>query len=148
MCLRRCNKIKVEQDIVCYKVVCVKLEDCLYTSPFKKSTLWEFGKMKEIKNLTRKNISLYKQQILQNNYMYRIDGCSYHSFKEKDDAVKFIKKGYIKNNWKKYAVLECKIPKNSKYIFEGDFETITEEPIRSYASQKLKPIKIAWKYDD
>ena len=147
MCLRYCNKVVAEEDIICYKVVNVVPGGVCFKSPVKKS-FYFIGKKKEIKNvsLKSKNLSIYKEKLLTNSRIRKIDSCAYHTFKTLDEARSFIN-CYYDTSIKR--ILKCKIPKNSKYIFEGTFNyggktpfSENGEPIKnSYASQKLIPIE-------
>ena len=133
MCLVKCHKLNINEDIICYKYVTVKLDGYLYQSPVRKNTFWQIGKQKEIKNLTGE-ISEYKAKLLHNSYIDKINGCAYHTFENLEDAMTYASFGSPRH----YAILKCIIPKSSKYVFKGE----NFEGKQSYASQKLKPIEI------
>lgn len=136
MCLRNAKKIEPAGDITCYKVVVpfVNKKDgdrIDYSSPYQSRKKWVLGKMSTIGK--RNHPEIYRMEDDKTMVIYR---GAYHSFVNKLDAINFCKHYYATS----LVVLECIIPKDSKYVYEGEFTTWTCT-YKSYASHKLKPIR-------
>ena len=69
----------------------------------------------------------------------KINDGAYHTFKNYEDALASYNNGKGGQH-----IIECIIPKNSKYTYIGTCLLFTNQTVcvESYASQKLKPIKI------
>ena len=129
MCLYNSKKIeKIDEDIICYKAFYVKRKGFkkIITSPVKSNYVWEDKKGE---------LSFDRPEILDGD---KIGAFAFHSFKEKDPAIRFAK--YLDNYFNKedgrFVVYECTIPKDTKFLYEGDncFWVYCK---KGWASQKL-----------
>lgn len=128
MCLRHPNKIEIDKDTICYKVVTKKLTGEL-VSPYMASK-YPLGKTKKL----QRSEPIFKWD---NFHDYEIiEGGAYHTFKKYKDAKKYA----IADGWNG-VVIQCIIPKNTKFIYEGWYDTYVGM-FPSYASEKVKPVKI------
>ena len=127
MCLFSNQKKKIaKEDIICYKIV-DKLTDNHYMTPFQHMNV---SLNTEYVDTTPENDDLltFKQ----------IKGGYYHSFKDKDNALK-----YIQDFGSGACVLKGIIPKGSEY-YEGIFifyYNIPSDFLSAYASKKIKYIE-------
>lgn len=122
MCLNKAVRIKPEEDIVCYKLFYKRDSDNTLYSLYRRSPY----KLNNTKNTCAENPKIYCS-----GFSYHIEGNALHSFANYEDAKKY------KSKYHKAIIVKCIIPKNSKYIYEGVFSDV-----KSYASQKIKPIEI------
>lgn len=126
MCLRDPKLILHDNDIVCYKYLRVSENGTILESPYF-SKQWAIGRTESLKKRTGPDI-------VNEGFMTAINGGAYHSYASLEDA-RYDASCVCTYP---YAIVECIIPKNSKYTYLGN--VFYNEP--SYASQKLKPIKI------
>lgn len=142
MCLRNPKLITPSEDIVCYKILGTYENDIndLINIDSKVQTHYKLNKTKSLNRNTEDIID----SINDNTY---IEGGAYHSYFDLEDAIYFAKRSI----WINLYIVECIIPKNSKYIFEGttgymihnkSTKTKFQKDCNCYASQKIKPIKI------
>lgn len=140
MCLYNADKIKNHGELTCYKVVFQKgLFKKKYFSVFEKFR-YEIGKAYEVQT---KGKSYYVK------HRDIINGGFFHTFKNYDDAVDFLKLFSPFNKRFTFKIIECVIPSDC-YVYEGEYEyRIADSEIRmprSYASTKIFPKKI-WKFE-
>lgn len=132
MCLIKAKQIHPEGDIICYKVV-QEREGGVFSSPYYSNKIWKLGKTETLKARSHPDI---RDAIW--GYYKVIYGGAYHSHEFLGQAISFAKmSGY--SDYIPRVVLECRIPKSSKYVYRGEDGT--------YASQKLKPIRIVYRID-
>ena len=144
MCLSRAMKITPTDSIVCYKVM--TMNECpegLHSLFFSEKT-WKLGRTASIKN---RATPVIKQGSLWNDRTEftppLIQDGAYHTYMEKYDAIAEASQ-YLSN---RIVVVECLIPKNSKYVYTGMCPS-NGTLVAGYASQKLKPIKIIHPYKE
>lgn len=142
MCLTVTKKIKPTEDIVCYKCVRVYTlhNSYAHVSPFYKHTVWIPNVTNHIKPAERE-IILNKEP--QKNDM--IESGAFHTYKNLSDAEAEATAFGLR-------VLECVIPKESMYVYEGLAprwsQTLHEYiQVPGYASQRLRPVKLAFKHE-
>ena len=128
MCLWHAVRIKSEEDIICYKLFYKRDSNNILYSLYRRSVY----ELNHIKNTRAENPQIYCSEFL-GVKTYHIEGSALHSFANYEDAKKYKKEC----KYHKAIIVKCIIPKNSKYIYEGVFSDV-----KSYASQKLKPIEI------
>lgn len=141
MCLSVPKLITPKKDIVCYKVLKVYNDkSSVFVSEFQ-SFHYELGHTYS----TNKN----KPKIVETvptlcRWKIVIEGDAFHSFKTVMGAKGYCKKyGYSSSvNDYNYVIVKCVIPKESKYIYEGDYDNSWGTGYKSYASQMIKPIEV------
>lgn len=126
MCLHNAVRINTEKNIICYKLFW-KDGNTLYSlyrnSPYK---------LNVTRSTRTKTPKLYCLEF-EGEKIYCIHESAFHSFANYGDIKEFKDKNYKGSS----VIVKCIIPKNSEYIYEG-----TYAGVKSYASQKLKPIEI------
>ena len=149
MCLDRIKKLNQKKDIICYKVfhsvvndyggfsMLSIIRDYPYEMGAVHSTNTDFPEIKYIK-YNGPNKKPY------------IRGNSFHSFKTLYGAKKFAKLFAGRNDTmpeksKAILVAKCIIPSDSNFTYKGRFIE-SDFNLRSYASEKLKPIEIVTSY--
>lgn len=150
MCLDRIKKVNQKKDIVCYKVFHSVANDyggfsmlsIVRDYPYEMGTVHSTNTdSPEIKYIFKYNGSSEKPYIR---------GNSFHSFKTLYGAKKFAKffasrNGIMPEKSKAILVVKCIIPSDSNFTYEGRFIE-SDFNLRSYASEKLKPIEIVTSY--
>jgi len=133
MCLNKAKKLNIvhdgtEIDRTCYKVLLVKGK-----WPFRKlhSPLWD--------DFTWKKNKMYSATACEEpdrtrigDDKWEVDGRSFHSFMNLLDAC-FVAEEIKKNKQEDYRVYECIIPKDTRFVYEGEYGC----GYGSYASEKL-----------
>ena len=139
MCLEKAKQITPEKDITCYKACVYDIYNDEYYSPFQASR-YVLGRTKYVRRTQAKF-----------PFEPTIYGGAFHSFANKDDAIKYCElfNRRMHNPYNSYlVVIECSIPKSSVYVYEGVFTYYTDVIIRvnvpSYASQRIKPVKVVY----
>ena len=125
MCLKDPKLVLQDNDIVCYKFLRVGENGILESPYFPKQ--WTIGRTESLEKRTAPDI-------VTEGFMTSINGGAYHSYASLEDAC--YDAACVCDY--PYAIVECVIPQNSKYTYLGNV-FYSEQ---SYASQKLKPIKI------
>jgi len=139
------RKIKQECPMRCYKVLLLS-EDKELVSPYYKSTKWEIGETKTADNGAMENgiVKTYRDGLV------NVNGGAFHTIKTFEDAQVYrVTHGIYcsevlrKSEEKEYTpvIVECEIPADSKYTFEGKVIQGLEE-LAGYASEKLKPVEV------
>lgn len=142
MCLFGIKKLNKKKDITCYKVFyCVSngyggfsilsiVRDYPYEMGVVRSTNTDSPQIREYCNIT---------------------GDSFHSFKTLYGAKKFVK-FFLKHkpftlpiNSIAIIIVKCVIPSDSNFVYKGIYLE-TDFSLRSYASEKLKPVEIVKYY--
>lgn len=123
MCLNSAVRINTEKDIVCYKLFW-QYGNTLYS--FYRNSPYKLNVTRSTRTKTPK---LYCSNF-NGEKTYCIQESAFHSFANYGDVKEFHKGSSS-------VIVKCIIPKNSEYIYEG-----TYAGVKSYASQKLKPIEI------
>lgn len=138
MCLTNVKRIYPKEDIICYKVVTVSRNfrdrSVRYLSPYYSRKEWKLGKLESLKDRT--DAEAYRSWGTHEKNVY---GGAYHTHGTYESAERhaesYLQKGlHVK-------ILECIIPKSSKYVYQGMIPVSNDW---GYASQKLKPIKVVW----
>lgn len=142
MCLYKIKKLNKKKDITCYKVLyCVSngsggfsilsiVRDYPYEMGVVHSTNVDFPQIREYCNIT---------------------GDSFHSFKTLYGAKKMVK-FFLKHkpftlptNSIAIIIVKCVIPSDSNFTYKGKYLE-TDSNLRSYVSEKLKPVEIVKYY--
>lgn len=87
------------------------------------------------------------------NWRNNVEGRSFHSYMNMDDAVRIcdvFNENEMKKSNKKarrfYAVFDCVIPADTKFLYEGNYQCFDgESSAPCYASEKLKIGKCVYK---
>ena len=141
MCLYKIKKLNKKKDITCYKVLyCVSNGSGGFSIlSIIKDYPYEMG----IVHSTNTDSPQIRQ--------YYITGNSFHSFKTLYGAKKMVK-CFLKQkpftlpiNSIAIIIVKCIIPSDSNFIYKGRFIE-SNFNLRSYASEKLKPIEIVKYY--
>ncbi len=130
MCLHNAVRINTEKDIVCYKLFWKDSD-----RPDKLYSIYRYSpyKLNVTRSTRTKTPKIYYSQDKRGRKEYSINESAFHSFANYGEVKKFQKNRYNGGS----VIVKCIIPKDSAYIYEGTFEGI-----KSYASQKLKPMEI------
>ena len=142
MCLFGIKKLNKKKDITCYKVLQAVpnssggfsmlslVKDYPYEMGVVHSTNTDSPQIREYCNIT---------------------GDSFHSFKTLYGAKKFVK-FFLKHkpftlpiNSIAIIIVKCVIPSDSNFVYKGIYLE-TDFSLRSYASEKLKPVEIVKYY--
>ena len=156
MCLVNPQKLNQTQDVVCYKIFYKRADNNLFYKIINKlfygKTLFSAFKCAVYRLGCTKKLNINEPYVLPYHFssLKRIEGNSLHSFVTFEDAFNFLKNDYemlIDNlrNRKLYTpcIVQCKIPKNSKFLYKGIFEGKDNRIIyQSYASERLVPEEI------
>lgn len=146
MCLYRIKKLNKKKDITCYKV--------LYAVPngsggFSILSIRDYPYEMGVVHST--NTDSPQIDYIDSTYEPYIRGNSFHSFKTLYGAKKMVK-FFLKQkpftlpiNSIAIIIVKCVIPSDSNFIYKGRFIE-TDFNLRSYASEKLKPIEIVKYY--
>lgn len=151
MCLNTIKKINQKKDITCYKVLYTVTDDHGGFSMLSivRDYPYEMGTV----HSTNTDSPQIKETDTKNPY---ITGNSFHSFKTLYGAKKLVK-FLLKHNKHNRAlailpinsiaiiIVKCVIPSDSNFTYKGRYLE-TDFNLRSYASEKLKPIKIVASY--
>lgn len=138
MCLESAKKITPKKDIICYKVLCFG-DDGKYVSP-QRMTEYRIGKLKTLRRETPDTTSRLVYSSKKGNL--QIHGGAYHSYANigaARDGARFLSLPEIRM---RSLIVECKIPKTCKYVYEGRFFGF-----KGYASQQIKPLKVVTIYE-
>lgn len=150
MCLDRIKKVNQKKDITCYKVFHSVVNDyggfsmlsVIRDYPYEMGTVHSTNTdSPEIKYIFKYNHSNKKPYI---------KGDSFHSFKTLYGAKKLAEFFATKNDImpeksKAIIVVKCVIPSDSNFTYKGRFIE-SDFNLRSYASEKLKPVEIVTSY--
>ena len=160
MCLINPQKLNQTKDVVCYKVFYKRADNNLFykiiNKLFYRKTLFSVFRCAVYRLGCTKKLNVNEPYIF--SYQKKIEGNSLHSFVTFDDAFNFLQNDYELliddlryRNLYTPCIVQCKIPKNSKFLYKGIFEGQDNEIYQSYASERLVPeeIIVEWiKNDD
>ena len=147
MCLYKIKKLNKKKDITCYKVLYAASNGSGGFSMLSiiKDYPYEMGVVHST-NTDSPQISH-----IDSTYEPYIRGNSLHSFKTLYGAKKMVK-FFLKQkpfmlpmNSIAIIIVKCVIPSDSNFVYKGRFIE-TDFNLRSYASEKLKPIEIVKYY--
>lgn len=132
MCLMNARLLSQKDDIKCYKLVKIN-EDGVMTSPFRTTKTWKVGRTYQIRNDVPPDTWDDHQEA------YVVNGKAYHTYKNYAHA----RENASLLPCFKWAIIECIIPKTSKYTYIGGSSVdLKGKPIYHYASQKLKTVTV------
>ena len=138
MCLYNPKQVTLDKDLVCYKVVHYDVETGKYISPFTHPGTYTIGRTRSLNGNKLPKIEphgLFK--------IPAITGGALHTLLEPADAVRLAKSLL----WQNLHVIECVIPKDSKFVYEGYIPMYKSKELShatSYASQKVKPVRVVF----
>ena len=142
MCLFGIKKLNKKKDITCYKV--------LYAVP---NNSGGFSMLSLVKDYPYEMGVVHSTNTdsPQIREYCNITGDSFHSFKTLYGAKKFVK-FFLKHkpftlpiNSIAIIIVKCVIPSDSNFVYKGIYLE-TDFSLRSYASEKLKPVEIVKYY--
>ena len=141
MCLHGHKLIKPEEDIVCYKVAKRRKNDKSgrYYPPFVRGFVYRTESTKYASpELSPEVVEAHETA----GSSLRLEEGALHTFKDLHIALEYMAKlsDYYKgfNEGMIYVVLECTIPTDTKYVFEGLYDsTFYDHPLKCYGSSKL-----------
>lgn len=147
MCLYRIKKLNKKKDITCYKVLYAVSNG--YGGFSILSIVRDYPY--EIGVVHSTNVDFPQIRYIDSTYEPYIRGNSFHSFKTLYGAKKMVK-FFLKQkpftlpiNSIAIIIVKCVIPSDSNFIYKGRFIE-TDFNLRSYASEKLKPVEIVKYY--
>lgn len=147
MCLYKIKKLNKKKDITCYKVLYCVSNGSGGFSIF--SIVIDYPYEMGVVHSTNTD-SPQINYIDSTNEPY-IRGNSFHSFKTLYGAKKMVK-FFLKHkpftlptNSIAIIIVKCVIPSDSNFIYKGKYLE-TDSNLRSYASEKLKPVEIVKYY--
>lgn len=163
MCMINCNLLTRKKDITCYKVLALYRKDFferihsprtelgVLTSPIYKDTVyWKIGK---VEHATRNDmpegdvLKTYKEDSGKfstkvSDIQNYVAESAFHTLKNIEDA--FAYKNMLSRNLtthrniQRYVVTECRIPKDTKYVYVGTSVYGSKHPrYEGYASESL-----------
>lgn len=147
MCLYKIKKLNKKKDIACYKV--------LYAVPNGSGGFSILSIVRdypyEMGVVHSTNVDFPQIHYIDSTYESYIRGNSFHSFKTLYGAKKMVK-FFLKQkpftlpmNSIAIIIVKCVIPSDSNFIYKGRFLE-KDFNLRSYASEKLKPVEIVKYY--
>lgn len=155
MCLVALSKLHPQEDITCYKLVYLYEDEDghrFFRSPYYTIDTWELGKTKRVWQPEPKDIRWFVETgdgfpRCWPSYAVGpvITEYAFHSFKTVDGAVELkeildtVSWDHIHSRAKGQAIVECKIPKDSQYVWKGRDDGTQAE---AYASESLQFVKI------
>ena len=147
MCLYKIKKLNKKKDITCYKVFyCVSNGSGGFSIL---SIVRDYPYEMSVVHST--NVDFPQIHYIDSTYEPYIRGNSFHSFKTLYGAKKMVK-FFIKQkpftlptNSIAIIIVKCVIPSDSNFIYKGRYLE-TDFSLRSYASEKLKPVEIVKYY--
>lgn len=129
MCLSNAKIISPNEDLVCYKVCLVA--DRKVFSPYQYFPLKIGKRLKAFYDIdgvfSDEEISINGHKFEGRKYqnieedLYLAEGGVFHSFVKKEDAFSHIQQNFGKWAWRIY---ECIIPKDSKLVLKGYFDSV------------------------
>lgn len=147
MCLYKIKKLNKKKDITCYKVLYCVSNGSGGFSIF--SIVRDYPYEMGVVHST--NTDSPQINYIDSTYEPYIRGNSFHSFKTLYGAKKMVK-FFLKHkpftlptNSIAIIVVKCAIPSDSNFIYKGKYLE-TDFNLRSYASEKLKPVEIVKYY--
>ena len=146
MCLKCARRLKQEGEITCYKVL-VRIKSLVedvyyYFSPYN-TMMWDIGNSKMARF---KNGTTLETIVSENN---ELNSGAFHTIKTLSDAREY--RAYLSGRIEmggnsKLCIAECVIPEDNEYVYGGVTRIVDEcyhnEDLESFASQKLKVVKI------
>lgn len=164
MCLVNPQKLNQTKDVVCYKIFYKRADNNLFYKIINKlfygKTLFSVFKCAVYRLGCTKKLNVNEPYVLPYHFssLKRIEGNSLHSFVTFNDAFNFLKNDYKMlmgglgdGGLYTPCIVQCNIPKNSKFLYKGIFEGRENRIYQSYASERLVPeeIIVEWiKNDD
>lgn len=139
MCMYEPTRISpVNEEIVCYKCLSAG-KDGQYQSP-NYPAKWSLNQANEISGTNTLTTVSHG-----NEKLHMIDGGAFHAYKHVEDALTY-------GIFRRLSVVKCIIPKDAKFVYEGQ-ETTWDTNMRikyadGYASNKLVPIEVIDKFDN
>lgn len=147
MCLYKIKKLNKKKDITCYKVLYTVHDGSGGFSILSIVRDYPY----EIGVVHSTNVDFPQIHYIDSTYEPYIRGNSFHSFKTLYGAKKMVK-FFIKQkpftlptNSIAIIIVKCVIPSDSNFIYKGRYLE-TDFSLRSYASEKLKPVEIVKYY--
>lgn len=147
MCLYKIKKLNKKKDITCYKVLYAVSNGSGGFSIL--SIVRDYPYEMGVVHST--NVDFPQIRYIDSTYEPYIRGNSFHSFKTLYGAKKMVK-FFLKHkpftlptNSIAIIIVKCVIPSDSNFIYKGKYLE-TDFSLRSYASEKLKPIEIVKYY--
>lgn len=147
MCLYRIKKLNKKKDITCYKVLYAVSNG--YGGFSMLSLIKDYPYEMGVVHST--NTDSPQINYIDSTYEPYIRGNSFHSFKTLYGAKKMVK-FFLKHkpftlpiNSIAIIIVKCIIPSDSNFIYKGKYLE-TDSNLRSYASEKLKPVEIVKYY--
>ena len=162
MCMINCNCLTREEDITCYKVLALYKKDFFerihsprtelgrLTSPIYKDTVfWEIGKVEHVNRNGMPKGSVLKKPTKDGGKFSRVSDVqnyvaesAFHTLKNVEDAFAYknmLSRGlYRRGSIEKYVVTECRIPKDTGYVYVGTSVYGGKQPrYEGYASESL-----------
>ena len=148
MCLYKIKKINQKKDITCYTVLYAVSNGSGGFSIL--SIVRDYPYEMGVVHST--NVDFPQIKYIDSTYESYITGNSFHSFKTLYGAKKMAKfflkhkRGVILPiNSIAIIIVKCVIPSDSNFIYKGRYLE-TDSNLRSYASEKLKPVEIVKYY--
>ena len=151
MCLVSAVEIHHEEEIKCYKFLIHDPKNSVLSSPYFSTTCWEFGKTKTAQPFNKKEKPFIDSVDEHGQIIRYVHGLAFHTYKNLEDAKKAAKafsdyydvgcgafKDYV------IVVVECTIPRNSTFVYEGYAEGIGKTNHEGYASEKLTVDKFVY----
>lgn len=148
MCLYKIKKLNKKKDITCYKVLyCVSNGSGGFSIlSIVRDYPYEMGVVHST------NVDFPQIDYIDSTYEPYIRGNSLHSFKTLYGAKKMVKfflkhkRGVtLPTNSIAIIIVKCVIPSDSNFTYKGRYLE-TDFNLRSYASEKLKPVEIVKYY--
>ncbi len=162
MCMINCNLLLRKEDITCYKVLALYKKDffervissrtelgCLTSPIYKDTVYWKIGKVEHatrngfpkgsvLKTPKKDGGRLSKASDVQNY----VAESAFHTLKNVEDAFAYknmLSRGlYKRGSIEKYVVTECRIPKDTGYVYVGTSVYGGKQPrYEGYASESL-----------
>lgn len=147
MCLYKIKKLNKKKDITCYKVLYCVSNGSGGFSIF--SIVIDYPYEMGVVHST--NTDSPQINYIDSTYEPYIRGNSFHSFKTLYGAKKMVK-FFLKHkpftlptNSIAIIIVKCVIPSDSNFTYKGKYLE-TDSNLRSYASEKLKPVEIVKYY--
>ena len=151
-----CNLLLRKEDITCYKVLALYGKDsprselgCLTSPIYKDTVYWEIGKVEHATRNGFPKSSVLKKPKKDDGEFSKVSDVqnyvaesAFHTLKNIEDAFAYknmLSRGlYTKGSVEKYVVTECRIPKDTGYVYAGTSVYGSKHPrYEGYASESL-----------
>ena len=137
MCLYNPQEVKLEEDLVVYKVFTRAVDG--YHTPYYQDPArpWEARRMKEDRPVDE----LIHESPPGTGFPPYILGGGFHSFETREEADREC--DWLNTNWaygaKEYFVGKCVIPADSSFVYRGEYDC---QEMWSYVSEKLMLVEV------